>query len=77
MNKIHIKLWEVHKNFHQMQLFELHIQQKDHKNLIWIVPKIRGDMRGDIIDEEMEKKLGKSAKLKNSVIENEFILNQN
>jgi hypothetical protein len=34
-------------------------------------------MRGDIIDEEMEKKLGKSAKLKNSVIENEFILNQN
>jgi hypothetical protein len=30
-------------------------------------------MRGDLLDEEMEKKLGKSAKSENSVNENEFI----
>ena len=34
-------------------------------------------MKDSLADEEMEKKLGKSAKSENSVIENEFIWNQN
>ena len=69
-----MQLWgEVQKNLIQMQLLELHMQKKDPKTLLWKVPKIRGDMKDSLPDEEMEKKLGKSAKSENSVIENEFI----
>ncbi len=70
------KLQEEVKNLEQIKLLSLHIHQIE-LDILRIVPNHRGFMRGYILDEEMEKKLGKSAKLKNSVIENEFILNQN